>query len=152
VNRPQLNGRPALAWVGLGLAIGLLLAACASQTAPPGTPLAPTAAGPTSTMPAATQAASPGTASFKADVLPIFQASCVSCHSGPGAPRGLELSSYASVMKGASSQKVVTPGNPDASPLYQFVASDSMPKGGPPLSAKQKDTIRQWIAAGAPDN
>ena len=38
--------------------------------------------------------------SFSKDVLPIFKASCMKCHSGKETKGGIDLSSYASVKKG----------------------------------------------------
>ncbi|MEY3442690.1 MAG: hypothetical protein RLZZ519_971 [Bacteroidota bacterium] len=56
--------------------------------------------------------------------------------------------------------KLVIPGNPDSSYLYQKVIYDSsafafgakMPSGGLTLTANQVEFMRQWIAAGAPLN
>lgn len=54
--------------------------------------------------------------------------------------------------------KLVLPGNPDSSFLYQKIIFDSsafqfgstMPTGGLSLTANQIEFIRQWILAGAP--
>lgn len=62
---------------------------------------------------------------------------CTSCHG---------FNDYATVMAR------VTPGNPAASTLYTRVADNTMPQGGPPLSAEQKKKIFDWIMDGAPNN
>ena len=100
-------------------------------------------------------AATAGNVTFHSTIQPIFQQSCVSCHTGASAPLGLDLSSYQSVMRGASGQPVVVPGKPDQSLLVQKVkgtVAPQMPFGGPPLSATDVQHIEQWIANGAPNN
>ncbi|MHB1132808.1 MAG: hypothetical protein ACYC4L_10520 [Chloroflexota bacterium] len=136
------------------------LAATANATTPSASIATTVAATPTRTAPTATKPAPPGATntplavaspkpavvSFSRDVQPIFQARCVSCHSGANAPAGQLLTSHAATLR------AVKAGDPAGSTLYQYVQSDYMPFGGPPLSAAQKETIRQWIAAGALNN
>ena len=59
-------------------------------------------------------------ASFAEDVMPIFRGRCVGCHQ-PGAEAfdksGLDLSSYAGVMKGTKFGAMVVPREPDSSNL-----------------------------------
>ena len=84
-----------------------------------------------------------------ADVDKIFQASCVRCHGGSG---GLNLGTYQSLMQGGNGGKEVIAGDPDHSPLYEYVHGDLMPQmplNGTPLSAKDQKTIYNWIKAGA---
>lgn len=79
-----------------------------------------------------------------ADVKPIFDQNCTSCHSG-GAPKaGIDLSSYASVMASRS----VRPGNADTSRLVRAVRSGKMPPAGP-LPKDAVDKIAKWVADGA---
>ena len=87
---------------------------------------------------------------FEQNVLPIFEANCVSCHGRALKLKELDLSSFAGVMKGGEAGPVVTPGTPQESRLYQMVEKGAMPKGGKPLSTDQVATIRTWIEAGAP--
>ena len=98
--------------------------------------------------------------SFKADVLPIFKARCVSCHT-PGSEgtttSGLDLTSYAGVMKGTKYGAMVIPGNAEYSNLMWLLdwrASPQlrMPHGQQQLPAAERDTIRVWIRQGAKDN
>jgi hypothetical protein len=58
--------------------------------------------------------------SFKDDVLPIFKGRCIDCHQpgGEGYEKsGLDLRTYAGVMKGTKFGAMVVPGNPDTSNL-----------------------------------
>jgi mono/diheme cytochrome c family protein len=98
--------------------------------------------------------------SFKDDVLPIFTGYCFSCHTpgGQGSDKsGLDLSTYASVMKGTKSGKMVIAGDPDTSNLmwlldWRGAPETHMPLGKKKLSTCERDTIRAWIRQGAKDN
>ncbi len=98
-------------------------------------------------------AQAPATPSFE-EVAVIFEARCVMCHSGDGAPVGLRLDSYEGVMAGSSRGAVVLPGDPEESELVKRIEGRSqprMPLTGPPfLDDAQISLIRDWIAAGAP--
>ena len=93
----------------------------------------------------------PADVSFENDVLPIFQASCESCHGGLG---GWSSDSYAAVMTTGNSAPVVLPGDPEGSLLVQLLQHP----GGllmPPRNALPADQIQlviDWIAGGALDN
>ncbi len=99
--------------------------------------------------------ATPGgsaTVSYSQDVQPIFNQRCIMCHGGSA---GLWLDSYERVMAGSERGPVVVPGEPEASELYRRitgVSQPSMPLGQPPLSQQEIETIRRWIAEGAPKN
>ncbi len=75
----------------------------------------------------------------------VFVQRCVICHQGAGAPAGYDLSSFQSVGAGGR----VMPGNPGASVLYQRINNNSMPPGGPALTAEVKQAIATWIQNGA---
>ncbi|MFN8488803.1 MAG: c-type cytochrome domain-containing protein [Caldilineaceae bacterium] len=90
--------------------------------------------------------------SFKTNVLPIFQQHCQKCHGSDNPEKGLEMTSYSTLMTGAEDGTVVEPGAPDKSYLVEMVVSKKMPKKGPPLSAADIQTITAWIKAGAKDN
>ncbi len=98
--------------------------------------------------------------SFKEDVLPIFKVHCASCH-GPGGPgtkaSGLDLTTYASVMKGTKYGPMIIPGDPENSNLLWLLdwrASPQlrMPHDKQQLPVGERDTIRTWIRQGAKDN
>lgn len=100
--------------------------------------------------------------SFAADVQPLFTANCVGCH-GAGGNGGLDLragqsrANLVSVTSPNYGAVRVVPGDPDASVLYDKltgggVYGQAMPPTGTSLPAAALETIRQWIADGAPDN
>jgi mono/diheme cytochrome c family protein len=87
------------------------------------------------------------------EVKAVFQAKCVQCH-GPQLPKPKGKFGYVLDLKrlAADPDKVV-PGKPEESQLWQLVEDDEMPGEGAkagPLSKQQKQTIHDWIAAGAP--
>lgn len=87
---------------------------------------------------------------FEKDVLPILTARCLNCH-GEGEPEAnLNLRSKVSMLKGGDSGPAIRPGGPGYGPLYDQVRGDAMPPGKMKLTAEEKETIRAWIANGAP--
>ncbi|ABV35250.1 conserved hypothetical protein [Shewanella sediminis HAW-EB3] len=107
--------------------------------------------------------------SFDSQVMPILQASCVSCHSGSGEgtqQTELKLTNYAQLMQGTRLGAVVVPGSAASSTLYLVIDhkvdtkiqmpphhDDKYPQGqGEPLSSDQITTIKQWIDEGAKNN
>jgi hypothetical protein len=90
---------------------------------------------------------------FAADVMPVFRASCVSCH-GSEEPSGeLDLTTFEGLMKGGITGPVVEPGDADDSLLMRRMLSDDegpiMPLGFPAIAAAKLDKIAAWINAGA---
>lgn len=84
------------------------------------------------------------------DVSAIITTSCGTCHSGPNAKRGLDVSSYASVMHGDKEDKVVRAGDSKRSRLATVL--HGTPKLMPPtaaLPANQIALIEKWIDDGA---
>ncbi|MGE4549790.1 MAG: c-type cytochrome domain-containing protein, partial [Opitutales bacterium] len=67
---------------------------------------------------------------------------------------GLRLDTFESTMKGSTDGRIVSPGKPEDSVLYELISlepddDDIMPPKGDPLTAEQIETIRKWIAEGA---
>jgi hypothetical protein len=98
---------------------------------------------------------------FKKEVWPILEDRCVECHKAPyelngelKKPKaGLRLDGAAYVMHGGDDGPVVVANHPSRSPLYQRVIlpdddDDHMPPKGDPLSHRQKEVLRKWIAQG----
>jgi hypothetical protein len=98
----------------------------------------------------------------------IFTPHCAlagGCHAGVDAPYGQDLSegkAYGNIVS-VPSQEVetflrVSPGDPDNSYLILKVSGDPriggdrMPLGGPYLDDAEIQKLRDWIAAGAPNN
>lgn len=98
--------------------------------------------------------------SFANDVMPIFKGRCVSCHQpgGEGYEKsGLDLTSYAGLMKGTKYGPVVNPGQPFVSNLMVLLdwrASPElrMPHGTKQLSICDRTAISSWILQGAKNN
>ena len=85
------------------------------------------------------------------DTYGIFQQSCLICHGPDGAYKESLLMEHNALIEKGS----VVPGNPDASELYKRLITTEtakrMPLAQPQLSPQAINTIRNWIAAGAPD-
>ena len=106
----------------------------------------------------------PLTADFQSIQDNVFTPVCVRCHSGAGAPEGLQLDaahSYALLIGVPSvedpSLPRIKPSVPDSSYLVlklqgsPGILGAQMPFGGPPLPQATIDVIRQWITNGAPN-
>ena len=104
----------------------------------------------------------PLTANFQSIQDNVFTPICTRCHSGAGAPQGLQLDaahSYALLVGVPSNEDSgvlrIKPGAPDASYLIRKLQGSAgivgaqMPFGGPPLPQATIDVIRQWISDGA---
>ena len=99
--------------------------------------------------------------SFKKDVMPVLQTSCLECHKpgGKGAVKsGLLLDSYEHLMKGTKYGPVIDPGHSLNSAFIQLIEgkqvhkSIRMPHGGAELSATSKQILKDWVDQGAKNN
>ncbi len=98
--------------------------------------------------------------SFKEDILPLLKWRCAGCHEpgGEGYQKsGVDLTSYAGVMKGTKFGKMVLPGDPDSSNLMRLLDWNvskeiRMPHGQKQLSSCDRNSVRTWIRQGAKDN
>ena len=87
---------------------------------------------------------------FETDVRPILKAACFHCHGEEKKKRGgLDVRLVHLMQTGGDSGEAIVPGDPEASLLWQQVASDEMPDGPKKLTADQKQIIRDWIAQGS---
>ena len=82
----------------------------------------------------------------------IFEQSCLICHGENGSYRESLIIEHTALIEGGT----VVPNDPEASEFYKRLLGDTengpqMPLGQPPLAPEAIETIRQWIAAGAPD-
>ena len=85
------------------------------------------------------------------DVEAIFANRCTMCHSGSGAPLGLQLDSYEGALAGSQNGPVLAPGDPDGSELVRRIRGESeprMPLVGEPLAAGEIEMIEQWVREG----
>ena len=94
--------------------------------------------------------------SYGSEVRPILVKNCLVCHGFDPSTReaGLQLDTF----EMATAQRprggaAIVPGDPDHSLVIERVlatdADERMPLKGEPLSAKEVDTLRRWIAQGA---
>ena len=91
--------------------------------------------------------------SFKLEMQPILQHACVSCHQLGGQgyeASGLDLRSYASLMKGTKYGAIVLPGDAFTSNIMVLLEGRAspaikMPLHQKPLRTEYIDVIRQWI-------
>lgn len=83
---------------------------------------------------------------FTGDILPIFRTNCAisGCHNGGGESE-TSLYTYTDIIRD------ITPGNPDASKLYQTIISKwgALMPPDKPLSLENRTKIRLWIEQGA---
>ena len=87
---------------------------------------------------------------FETDVRPILKAACFHCHGEEKKKSGgLDVRLVHLMQTGGDSGEAIVPGDPEASLLWQQVASDEMPDGPKKLTADQKQIIRDWITQGA---
>ena len=93
-----------------------------------------------------------------ADVVgPMLVERCASCHNDDKQEADLVLLTYASVMRGGESGRVVVAGNTQLSELLRRIElphddDEFMPADGKtPLTDQQVAIIRWWIEAGAPE-
>ena len=77
---------------------------------------------------------------------------CIGCHAGAGAKEQLDLSSYATIMKGSEHGPVVIAGDPDGSMIMHALKGEQGKKQMPPAGKLPDDEIQKvadWIKAGA---
>jgi uncharacterized membrane protein len=85
-------------------------------------------------------------------VQPLLTANCVKCHGAQNPKAGIDLTSYASVMKGGTQGPIVKPGDPAGSMLVMALrgkGAKQMPVGAPPLPESDIAKFEAWIKDGA---
>jgi mono/diheme cytochrome c family protein len=91
---------------------------------------------------------------FKADIKPIFEASCVRCH-GRGRDRGgFQIDSRQTLLKGGDTGPGAVSGESAASYIVEVVSGlnpdEVMPKKGKKLTSDEVAVLRAWIDQGLP--
>jgi WD40 repeat protein len=94
---------------------------------------------------------------FRQDVLPIFQAKCLACHSESVKEGSLVLETAEAIVKGGDSGAAVVPGKPDESLLFLQASRQQesfMPPlpndvNARPLTPREAGLVKRWIAEGA---
>lgn len=92
---------------------------------------------------------------FDRDVRPIFENRCLPCHGHDARKGGLLLTArHEAFLATDSGEPALVPGDPEASELLFRVEAadelDRMPPSGAPLSTREIEVLRAWIADGAP--
>src|SRR5262245_26867664 len=92
---------------------------------------------------------------FDREVFPILSRRCFACHGGVRRKSGLSLKTREDALAPADSGKAaLVPGSPDHSELVARIlttdAEERMPPKDGPLAKSEIETVRRWVAAGAP--
>jgi protein TonB len=102
--------------------------------------------------PVAKPAPKPLVPKFK-DAEAILEANCTRCHGADHARGGIDLSSYASIMKGGEDGAIIRKGAPKHSVLIEALRGSNgvrqMPPRRDPLPEASIALIEAWIKAGA---
>ncbi|MFO0503732.1 MAG: DUF1549 domain-containing protein, partial [Acidobacteriota bacterium] len=102
--------------------------------------------------------AKPAAVDFQREVRPILSDNCFYCHGPDKGTRMMDL--RLDTKEGAFAERktgrLLVPGDPAASLVYQRIVSSDKARTMPPahskklLTAAQKDTLKRWIEQGAP--
>lgn len=82
-------------------------------------------------------------------VQPLFDVNCTKCHGPLEQKSGLELDTPEAVMKGGDDGKVINPGKPEESRLFQYLDPKSDPHMPPKKQLRDAEIgfVREWIVA-----
>ena len=89
--------------------------------------------------------------SFIDNALPVLRQRCGSCHNPDKKTGGLDVTSYAAIMRGGGSGEVITPGDASASHLFRVANHDdepTMPPDAPPIPEAERQVLKAWIDGG----
>jgi cytochrome c553 len=103
----------------------------------------------------ATVHAAPREISFTSDVKPLLARRCFSCHGPDVGEGGLRLHEQETALAELDSGlHAIVPGDMELSELIARVSAEDeslrMPPEGKPLTAEEIETLKAWIAQGAP--
>jgi len=92
--------------------------------------------------------------SYFRDIRPILNSNCNACHKPEKNKGELDMTSFASLMKGGKHGSTIAAGAPDKSKLVEMISGSDpdMPKDGDPLKKEQVSLIERWISQGAKDD
>jgi WD40 repeat protein len=95
-----------------------------------------------------------GPVSYYRDIRPILNSNCNACHKPEKNKGELDMTSFASLMKGGKHGVAVVPGGPGKSKLIEMISGPDpdMPKDADPLKREQIAVIERWIREGAKDD
>ena len=116
-----------------------------TTTTTTGTPAGSTAG------PSTTTGGSTASLTYEGNAKAIIDANCAACH-GENGKAGLDVRTYASLMKGGKSGPAIKAGDADGSLMMMYVKGTKkpqMPFRRPPLSDADQKTLTDWIQGGA---
>lgn len=88
---------------------------------------------------------------FADNALPVLRQRCGTCHNADKKTAGLDVTSYAAIMRGGGSGEVIAPGDASASYLYRVANHDDepkMPPDSPPIPEAERAVLKAWIDGG----
>ena len=88
-----------------------------------------------------------GNPTYDGNIAAVIGPKCSVCHSAPTLAGGMDLTTYAGLMKGGKDGAVIVPGDPAGSRLIQIQSSQHFAN----LSTAELELVKQWIEAGAPE-
>ncbi len=97
--------------------------------------------------PTPTPGPSVGSPTYEANIAPILAAKCTTCHDPTVMAGGMDLTTFAGLMKGGKDGAVIVPGNSSGSLLIKIQSSQHFAN----LSASELQVVSAWIDAGAPE-
>ncbi|MCA9187665.1 MAG: c-type cytochrome domain-containing protein [Pirellulaceae bacterium] len=90
---------------------------------------------------------------FHEQIRPILQRHCVGCHNGDDAEAGLDVATWAGLLRGGKHGPAVTPGQAASSRMWLMVSGRRGPRmppdGEEPLTEGEMQLISDWIDQGA---
>jgi hypothetical protein len=88
-----------------------------------------------------------GTPTYEANIAPLIGPKCGVCHNATTLAGGMDLTTYAGLMKGGKDGVVIVSGDSAGSLLIHIQSSQHFAN----LSAEELDLFKKWIDAGAPE-
>ncbi len=86
-----------------------------------------------------------GAPTYAANIAPLLNSQCVMCHNSTTLAGGMDLTTYAGLMKGGKDGPVVVPGDSANSLLIKIQSAKHFMN----LLPEQMDLVKQWIDTGA---
>jgi len=109
-------------------------------------------AGATSMQPVALEKAPKKAGVPFSKVAALLKKECAQCHTGARAAGKVDVTSYATLMKGGEHGPVIVASHPEKSALLAYIDGSKkpqMPMGKPALSKADVALVKTWIAGGA---
>ena len=90
---------------------------------------------------------------FAHEIVPILKKNCAECHTDMKKKGGFSMNTEASFRQGSETGPIVNPAQPEKSLILELVATADedlrMPPKGKGLDAKEIETVKAWVLAGA---